>query len=275
MDNVFAAVTFKTPSIELLSLWLEPYGVLSIEETENYCVGYWNWSDWQNVRSDIESQTEVEELFSIESVEEIQQQNWNQKWEENFQPIEVDSFCRIRAPFHPPKNGFEYEMLIEPKMSFGTGHHATTWQMIKMMSEIDFHNQSVLDYGCGTGILAILAARMGASLVKGFDYDEWCYHNALDNAQLNEVDSVAWSVDTLDTLDKNQLYSIILANINRNVLLESVDGLASIAQKNALLLVSGFYVEDLPVVEEAYQSAFTLSKYTERENWCCALLTKK
>lgn len=275
MDNVFAAVTFRTPSIELLSIWLESFGVLSIEESDNYCVGYWKWSDWEDIRLNINSHAEVKDLFSIEGIEKIQQQNWNQKWEENFKPIEVDSFCSIRAPFHPPKNGFKYEVLIEPKMSFGTGHHATTWQMIKMMSELDFKDQSVLDYGCGTGILAILAVKMGASVVRGFDYDEWCYHNALDNAQLNEVDAIRWSVDTLDSFDKNQTYSIILANINRNVLLESMMGLTSLARENGLLLLSGFYVEDLPLIEEAYEPAFSILKYTQREDWCCALLKKQ
>jgi len=271
MDNQYAAVVFKTERPEVLNLWLQPYEVLSIEEGEGVCVAYWSWTRWKSIKKVIESDREAKSMFPILEIKKIEQQNWNQKWEEGFQPIEVNQFCRVRASFHASIEGFDHEILIEPKMSFGTGHHATTWQMILMMKKLNFTGQNVLDYGCGTGILAILAAQMGANTIDAFDYDEWCFKNSIENAALNGIKNITWSVNTLDSFQSQITYDIILANINRNVLLDSITALEQLSHKNTFLLMSGFYRDDLKLLKERYKKHFEFLENTQKDNWICAL----
>ncbi len=204
----------------------------------------------------------------------IPAQNWNAAWEKNFDPIIIDTTCRIRAPFHEPSGSYTYDLIIEPKMSFGTGHHATTALMMKLMLELDFSGKNVLDMGCGTGILGILASRKNASTVLGIDIDQWSFENTLENAQLNKVANLqALKGDA--TLLPGKTFDIILANINRSILLNDMETYINCLNKGDYLLLSGFYTNDLPLItEKATTHGMNYKKHLEQDNWVAVLLTK-
>lgn len=173
----------------------------------------------------------------------IEAQNWNAVWESNFQPVKVDDFVGIRAEFHEPFSGVEHEIVITPKMSFGTGHHATTRMMMQQMRQVDFKGKQVFDFGTGTGILAILAEKLGAATVIAIDYDEWCITNATENTERNGcVNTHLQQADTPAAVDAG--FSVILANINKNILLEYIPQLAEKLESEGCLLLSGLLVED-------------------------------
>jgi len=205
-------------------------------------------------------------------VQEIEQVNWNAEWENNFDPIEVDGKVYIRAPFHEEKHGFEYPMLIEPKMSFGTGHHQTTHMMIQWLLETDTTGDEVLDMGCGTGILGILAGMRGAARVHGIDIDSWCIENTLENAQRNQCSMTASQggadaiVGTFDT---------ICANINLNVLLADMEAYVRALKDGGIIFFSGFYQENIPALRAAAEAAgLTYVGAKEREQWRSMKMTK-
>ncbi len=204
----------------------------------------------------------------------IAHQNWNARWEAGFQPITVGRFCRIRAPFHPAQAGADHELIIEPRMAFGTGHHATTYLMIAAMAELPLTGARVLDYGSGTGVLAILAARCGADPVDAVDIEADAYENTLDNARVNGV--------RLRHLIQGELsdappgpYDIVLANINRNVILQSLAALYEKIVAGGQLLVSGILHSDADRIREAARAAgFIPRKQTDRGEWSCLLFRK-
>ena len=199
----------------------------------------------------------------------VKQQNWNAEWEKSFNPIVVDKRCMVRAPFHQ-KTSVEYDIVIEPKMSFGTGHHETTHMMLSHILDNDFKNKKVLDMGCGTGVLAILAEMRGASNLEAIDIDNWCYLNSLENVGRNNCNKIeVFEGDSNLLSGKN--YDIILANINRNILLEDIPIYASCLNKNGSLFLSGFYSGDLDMINEkckAYNLQF--EKNLEKNNWVAA-----
>jgi ribosomal protein L11 methyltransferase len=174
----------------------------------------------------------------------IPQQNWNAEWESNFQPIEVDGKCYIRAPFHPAKEGFEYDVIIEPKMSFGTGHHHTTQLMIRKLLLLNVKNQSLLDMGCGTGVLAIVAAMKGANPITAIDIDEWSYLNTIENLEKNNINKVLVHKGDAQILQK-KIFHTILANINKNVLLADLPVYVQSLEKEGNLVLSGFFETDI------------------------------
>ena len=205
----------------------------------------------------------------------IAAQNWNAVWESNFQPIIVDDFCAIRADFHAPIEGMKHELLIQPKMAFGTGHHATTYLMIQQMREMDFVDKRVFDYGCGTGILAILASKLGANPIDAIDIDEWAHENTLENAEKNLVANIQSQQATLETFQL-QNYDIILANITFNVIASSLDALADALPASGLLLSSGYFVEDVPKLEAlAAKHGFRNIRQVRKDDWMCVLFQKK
>jgi ribosomal protein L11 methyltransferase len=173
----------------------------------------------------------------------IEQQNWNKEWESNFQPIEVDEKCYIRAPFHEAKKNFIYDVVIEPKMSFGTGHHYTTQLMIQKLMKLNVENKSLLDMGCGTGVLAILASMMGANPVTAIDTDEWSFENSLENLKKNNIINVHVHKGNAEILDE-KLFHTILANINKNVLLSDMSVYNQSLEKGGNLVLSGFFETD-------------------------------
>jgi ribosomal protein L11 methyltransferase len=200
------------------------------------------------------------------SREEIERVNWNEEWEKNFSPIIVDDICSVRAPFHP-KPDTDYDIVIEPKMSFGTGHHATTHMMIKLILENEWKGKSVLDMGCGTGLLAILAAMKGAEKIEAIDIDNWCYLNTLENIQRNECEPIDVEEGGAELLEGKK-YDSILANINRNILLKDLPVYVKTLNRDGELYLSGFYTEDLKVIEKACMDlGLSYMNHVGRNNW--------
>lgn len=200
------------------------------------------------------------------TIEEIDQVNWNEEWEKNFEAIDVDGKCNVRAPFHTKTNA-EFDIVIEPKMSFGTGHHETTHMMIQHLLETDVTNKITLDMGCGTGILAILAEMKGAKTIDAIDIDNWCYLNSIENAERNNCHNI-YVYEGDASILKGKKYDLIIANINRNILLNDMHVYVDCLNKNGVLLLSGFYNEDIPFIDESCtEKGLTFVKKFKRNNW--------
>ncbi len=206
------------------------------------------------------------------SSREIPDENWNAEWEKNFDPIAVEDLCLVRAPFHHSVGGYRHELIIEPKMSFGTGHHATTWLMLRVMYDLGFAERRVLDMGSGTGVLAILAARLGASSVDAIDVDEWAYRNALENVERNGAPVVRCELGDAALLN-GRVYDIILANINRNILVQDAAAYQAALAAGGFLLLSGFYSHDIPILLEAFGQMREYARKTRGE-WALVILQK-
>ncbi|MEM8525951.1 MAG: 50S ribosomal protein L11 methyltransferase [Bacteroidota bacterium] len=204
----------------------------------------------------------------------VKAQNWNAVWESNFQPIIVDEFCGIRADFHEPIPNVEHELIIQPKMAFGTGHHATTFQVIQMMEHLPLEGRRVFDYGCGTGILAILASKLGASTIDAIDIDEWSKENTEENATLNQVKTVeVWRGD-LSTLRDNG-YDCILANITFNVISSSLTSLYSKLHLGGYLITSGFFPADAERLKtQAGNLGLRVIRESQKGDWACVCFQK-
>ncbi len=201
--------------------------------------------------------------------------NWNEEWEKNYDPILVDDKIYVRATFHDPKPKYPYEIVIVPKMSFGTGHHETTHQLLALQLEVDHQDKQVLDVGSGTGILAIMAAKLGASSVAATDVDDWCIENSLENFQLNAIAPAFVKKGVIRTLDLQNQYDIILANINTNVLLDEIPVYTSLLVKNGYLFLSGFYEKDMAqILSLTTEQGLKEVKHTTRRNWVGMLLQK-
>ncbi len=196
----------------------------------------------------------------------IAQQNWNAQWESSFTPISIDNYCYIRAPFHKENQHFDYEIEIEPKMSFGTGHHATTRLMIQLMRSVGMKDKNVLDMGCGTGVLGILAKMTGAALVDGIDIDQWAVENTLENAQRNKVHFDLVELGDAGIITRN--YDIILANINRNILLSDMEIYRNHIKNGGYLFLSGFLEADTNIVKRKAETFnLTLMDQLSEDQW--------
>jgi ribosomal protein L11 methyltransferase len=203
----------------------------------------------------------------------IPQRNWNDEWEKHFDPILISDKCFIRAPFHPPLKGVQFEIIIEPKMSFGTAHHETTAMMIELMIESEFTGRKVLDMGCGTGILAIFARKLGAANVVAVDNDEWSFQNSLENIKRNDTEMIRVLLGDVRIIDDSG-FDVILANINRNVLLEDLKDYSRLMEGGELFL-SGFYKEDIPVIiEKAEKYRFKFLTLKTKNNWVAIKFSK-
>lgn len=254
------------PGVDILIAELGEAGFESFVETEEGLSAYILKTDWNvHILDDIQilNSDEFEITFSFE---EIEQTNWNEEWEKNFNPIIVDDVCSVRAPFHEKPNTV-YDIVIEPKMSFGTGHHETTYMMIQHILKNEFTNTSVLDMGCGTGILAILTEMKGAKHIDAIDYDNWCYLNSLENVERNGCKHITVLEGDANLL-KNRAYDIIIANINRNILLNDINVYASCLNKNGSLFLSGFYKDDIQSIEEECRKyQLKRNEILEENNW--------
>lgn len=219
------------------------------------------------------------ENFQISIKEEdIENQDWNKVWEENFTPIVVDNQIQVRAGFHEPVPGIAYEIIIEPKMSFGTGHHATTALMLKTILEYkaEISGKRLLDMGCGTGILSIMARKAGAQHVTGIDIDDWAYRNAMENIRNNGLDQITIRIGDAALLKDEENFDIVLANINRNILLNDMEGYVEKLNPQGYLIMSGFYLHDLPMIREKAESLGLIQQGFHEENqWVAASFYKK
>lgn len=257
------------PGSELLVAELGYAGFESFVEFEEGVKAYIQKKEWHpHILDDIyvlsSKEFEIDYNFS-----EIEQINWNTEWEKNFNPIEIDGKCTVRAPFHPSKN-FEYDIVIEPKMSFGTGHHETTHMMLQFILENSFKRKEVLDMGCGTAVLAILAEMRGALRIDAIDIDEWCFENSMENVQRNNCKHISVFLGDASLLAGKE-YDVIIANINRNILLNDMESYRNCLRKGGEIYLSGFFVEDLPIIREHCNKLgldFVESK--ERNKWVAA-----
>ncbi|MGL4291987.1 MAG: 50S ribosomal protein L11 methyltransferase [Bacteroidales bacterium] len=199
----------------------------------------------------------------------IEQKNWNEEWEKNyFQPIIIGNDCVIHSTFHTDIPEAKYDILIDPKMAFGTGHHETTSQMLTEILDYDFQNKSVLDMGCGTAVLAILAAKKGADPVRAIDIDDWVCDNAVENAKLNETENIEIQCGDASLLEDGRTYDVIFANINRNILLNDLNSYAKCMHEGSVIFMSGFYVEDIPAIQaEAERQGLKLHHFRDKNRW--------
>ena len=206
----------------------------------------------------------------------VKSKDWNEEWEKNyFKPIRIGNECIIRASFHPAELGYTYNIIIDPKMAFGTGNHATTFLMIGHMLQLDLRGKELLDMGCGTAVLAILAQMRGAKRVVGIDIDEWAYNNALENIRLNHTEAIEIALGGAERIAEFGSFDVIFANINRNILLQDMSYYAKSLKAGGTLFMSGFYVEDLPAISKACeQNGMNVELYTEKENWCSVKVNK-
>ncbi|MEO8794008.1 MAG: 50S ribosomal protein L11 methyltransferase [Daejeonella sp.] len=199
----------------------------------------------------IESLSDYQEMFSFSyEINLIPHKNWNEVWESNFEPLTISDKCYVRATFHPARPEFPYEIVIDPKMAFGTGHHQTTSMMIQWMLEDDFADKKVLDMGCGTGILAILAKKLGASKILAIDYDPLCFDSTIENTALNNTSDIKVLCGSKEVIP-NEKFDIIIANINRNILLDQLDRYSEVLNDKGIIYLSGFYDgKDLDMIRQ-------------------------
>lgn len=205
----------------------------------------------------------------------LEDKNWNEEWEKNyFSPLIVSDKCLVRSSFHVVEQKYEHEIVIDPKMAFGTGHHQTTFLMLQEILTLDLKNKSILDMGCGTAVLAILAAKMGATRVVAIDFDEWACNNAKENILLNEQPNIDVRLGTVDQINDED-FDFIFANINRNVLLQDIQEYANSLKSNGTLIMSGFYLEDVPILKiECEKNNLTYQKLEQKDNWTAVVFTK-
>lgn len=250
---------------EILMAGLAEEGFESFEEEADALVAYIQ----QDSYTDAVAQAVAEMYKGTSEIKEIAQQNWNADWEAGFEPVSVDGFCTIRAGFHPQDTKVTYEIIITPKMSFGTGHHATTRLMIQQMRSIDFKGKDVLDFGTGTGVLAILAQKLGAANILAIDTDEWSYENTLENIAANEAIGIEVRQGSLE-LAEGRKFDIILANINRHILLEYMQQMHVILKPGGVLMMSGILDADEQVVlSETRKAGFESTSVFAEDKWIC------
>jgi ribosomal protein L11 methyltransferase len=216
------------------------------------------------------------DLFSVEySYADMEEKNWNEEWEKNFDPVRVSDKCLIRASFHESDPNIPLEVIINPKMSFGTGHHETTSMMVENQLAINHKGKKVMDAGSGTGILAIVAEKLGSQSVLAFDIEDWAYNNMLENVELNNCNGIEVKQGTIETVESGEGYDILLANINKNVLLQEMGFYAQKLKTNGKLLLSGFYAHDeKDITNRASEFNLIQEKSTYKNNWTCLVFSK-
>ena len=267
MEYVQVTLTCMEEYREILIAELAAIGFDSFLETETGIEGYVLQEQFSRDSFDevISTYRESAALTVVEGV--LPKVNWNEEWEKNYDPIEVGKLVYVLASFHSPQPGFQYEIVINPKMSFCTGHHATTFQLLSLQGNIDHQGKRVLDVGSGTGILAIMAHLLGAKEVEAFDIDSWCVDNGNENFELNGL-STQMGLGTIREVKPKGPYELILANINKNVLLDELAIYTSLLAPQGILLLSGFYSEDIDDLNQAASlNGLRLTTQSTKDNW--------
>ena len=264
------------PAREVAVAYLNGCGFSMFEDSEQGLVAFARESEWdeggmEDVIGELQSMATVHAETSF-----VESENWNAQWESEYEPIDVEGRIMMRAPFHPePTSGLD--VIIQPEMSFGTGHHPTTWQMMRCLLDLDLKDKSVLDIGCGTGALAIAARKLGAFTVVAFDLDEWSYENTLANCERNELSGEVHVLHgTISSLEGQlETYDVVLANINLNVLTAEMAAYARHLVAGGSIAFSGFYTSDVPTLRAAAEAVgLKWVSQTSREDWACALFVK-
>lgn len=266
-------VTPPEPGSDILISILAELGFESYESSEN---GFYAYIP-ENLNSIVNLRGLQFEDFSYSfTTQKMEQVNWNEEWEKNFTPVIVNDDCIIRAPFHQISKKYKYDIVIMPKMSFGTGHHNTTWLMCKNMLEIDFKNKTVFDMGCGTGVLAILAKKLGATKVFGNDIDEWSVENSIENCANNNCKDIKLYTGDGPLFNYENAYDIVLANINKNVLKNYMPKLSSCVKSGGFLFLSGFFKTDCDeLISLASTYYFNLNKQELKDDWAVLCFQKQ
>lgn len=243
-------------------------GFEGFEEDETELKAFMIKREWDQQATDLI----VQQFGTNYKCREIPPTNWNQQWESSFEPVLVGDFVAVRAYFHSPVKNVKHEIVITPKMSFGTGHHATTYLMMQAMRQINFQDQAVFDFGTGTGVLAILAERMGASSVLATDIDPWCIENAEENRQRNRGEIIELKLS--GSAEQGRVFDVILANINKHIILQSLPFLVKQMGERAMLLLSGLLVEDEAEIQVAASLlGLRVIDRSEKANWLCLKLS--
>lgn len=261
---------------EVLSATLGEIGFESFVDTESGIKGYVQQRLFDRDALDrLLADFPVEASFQYK-ISEVEDRNWNEEWEKNyFQPLVIDDRCIIQSTFHHVPATYDYNIYIDPKMAFGTGHHQTTELVIREILNADFAGKSLLDMGCGTAILAILASMRGADPVLAIDIDEWAYDNAKENLNLNKISNVDLKIGGAELLNEEGTFDVILANINRNILLTDICVYASVLNTGGSLYMSGFYKEDIPAIrEECEKNRLKFIHFSEKDNWVAVKFDK-
>ncbi len=265
-------VSPQEPGSDILIALLADFGFESFTQNETNLDAY--------IQVELENESLVKDLnfkdftFSYTRTE-IPKTNWNEEWEKNFSPVYVDDLVCVRAHFHDKSINVKHDIVITPKMSFGTGHHDTTWLVSKTMFSLDFKNKSVLDMGCGTGILAILAKLLGATKLLGIDIDDWSIENSIENAEINDCSKIEFKKGDATLLPKQETFDIILANINKNILKQDLPNYFNCLKKDGFLLLSGFFIADVEELKNLAKAiGFEFIESYQKNEWAVIKLKK-
>jgi ribosomal protein L11 methyltransferase len=267
MNKTYLQFAFDVESEEQKDILVAELSNISFdgfEEKENALLAFIDSADF--------NEDDFNEIIARHNIpfskEIIKEQNWNKLWEENFEPVIINDSVAVRAEFHQPINNVEHEIIITPKMSFGTGHHATTYMMLEQMHSIDFSDKTVLDYGTGTCVLAIYAEKLGAASITAIDNDEWSIGNASENIQHNNCSKI--NLLLADKPFANKVYDVVLANINKNIITDNFKNIVAVLEKNATLLLSGLLAEDETDIFHLASAFHLLHIQTyHRDKWIC------
>jgi len=272
VDYLAVEITCDPQTAEMLIAELSYLDYESMMETDEGIEAYIKPNNFE--KSQLE-QLREKYGFSTYTISEVEPKNWNEEWENNYEPINVENKVRVRADFHEADNQYPYEIVINPKMSFGTGHHATTYLMLKTQLEIDHKGKNVMDAGCGTAILAIMAEKLGAHYVLAYDSNSWSTENAPDNVGLNNCKVVEVQEGTIGTISINNSFDLILANINKNVLLKEMPSYVNHLTEGGKIVFSGFYEKDVDDLRlKAEEVGLTYYKEDTYKEWACVIFDK-
>jgi len=260
--------------LEILIAELSDLGFESFEEETDHLLAYIPQKDYSKDMLTGNMYLMDQEADGKLVIKLIKEQNWNAVWESSYDPVVIDGRCQIRAPFHQADDKMDFDIVIHPKMSFGTAHHETTSLIISILLNEEVRGLKVLDMGCGTGVLAILSILKGAKSAVAIDFDEWAYNNSIENIALNNISNIDVQLGDASLLG-NKSFNLILANINKNVLLADIKAYSKVLDKGGRIIFSGFYNSDLEDIKtEAGKNSLTYQSHREKNNWVAAIFTK-